>query len=497
MIPWYQIEHKIFAYFLTLFIAVLASCYPAIAGENLEYDFAIGLGGESDDQGHGIAVDANGNIYATGFFEGTADFDPGPDTSYLTSIVGPDVFVVKLDSGGNLVWATQAGQGVLDAGSAITVDDAGNVYTTGTANGNFGQGGDPENTDVFVQKQNSNGGTIWRKLVGGPSSTAAGALINVDTDGNVTVSGVFSATVDFDPGPGTFELTAATDFDAFILILDADGNFVSATAPGLPRDSGNDQDPSSLRGVEGERVDVTTTTDGSGSTYTTGYFSGTVDFDPGEGIAEITSQMDGLSRDIFIVKLAAKEGVIISNLLPEEIVEGARLGLSAPNGGSSYQWLKDGELLLDTDTISGTTEQTLEIDPLSLDDSGTYTCQYDNGLIRAEVETFDFVVDVLALGGGSTDGGSCLIAHLTHGTPLYKELDTLRAFRDGVLLTNSIGSAFANAYYQVSPAVVRWTPSDDKTHRPVAAWFVIAIAAGLSLRGYVTYQRWNTGRNKS
>jgi hypothetical protein len=68
-------------------------------------------------------------------FQGTADFDPGAGTFHLTSSGSDDIFVSKLDSAGNFVWAKAMGGPSGDAGQGIAVDGAGNVYTTGSFQG--------------------------------------------------------------------------------------------------------------------------------------------------------------------------------------------------------------------------------------------------------------------------------------------------------------------------------------------------------------------------
>ena len=83
------------------------------------------FGSTGNDIGSSVAVDSSGNIYTTGTFQGTVDFDPGAGTTNLTSIGGYDVFVSKLDSSGNLVWAKSFGHvgwGMHDQCFSVTVE---------------------------------------------------------------------------------------------------------------------------------------------------------------------------------------------------------------------------------------------------------------------------------------------------------------------------------------------------------------------------------------
>src|SRR5690606_32927100 len=107
--------------------------------------------------------------------------------------------------------------------------------------------------------------------------------ITIDNLGNPIVTGYFEDTVDFDPGAGVFNLTSAGGDDVFLLKLDINGNFVWARAiggTGLSR---------------GESVSC----DKNNNIFITGYFDGTVDFDPGSGVTNITAQ----NTDCFIEKL--------------------------------------------------------------------------------------------------------------------------------------------------------------------------------------------------
>src|SRR5690606_25371176 len=115
-----------------------------------------------------------GNVYTTGYFVGTVDFDPGAGTVNLTSQGGSDIFIQKLDALGDLVWAKSVGGTGNDNGRSIAVDAQGNVYTTGDFRGivDFDPGaGTADLTsqgeyDVFIQKLDALGDLIWAKSVG-------------------------------------------------------------------------------------------------------------------------------------------------------------------------------------------------------------------------------------------------------------------------------------------------------------------------------------------
>ena len=246
------------------------------------YNWAGRFGGSSPDHSLDIIVDAAGNVYTTGYFSGTADFDPGPGTANLTSAGGLDIFVSKLDSDGNYVWAKSMGGVSLshDVGMGIAVDSAGNVYTTGyfSSTADFDPGPGTANLtsagglDIFVSKLDSDGNYVWAKSIGG-ASTDIGYGIAVDGAGNVYTSGYFESTADFDPGPGTTDLTSAGGKDIFVSKLEGSGNYVWAKSMGGTSDD------------YGYGIAV----DGAGNVYTTGHFNGTVDFDPGPGTVNLTS----------------------------------------------------------------------------------------------------------------------------------------------------------------------------------------------------------------
>ena len=256
-----------------------------------DFVWAKSMGGTGSDEGHDITVDSNGNVYIAGFFSGTADFDPGADTSNLTSAGSVDIFVSKLDSSGDFLWAKSMGGTGFDNVYCITLDSSGNVYTTGFfyATVDFDPGIGIANLtsvgsgDIFVSKLNSNGDFIWAKSMGGTTDDS-GFGITVDSSNNVYATGAFSGTADFDPSAGTSNLTSLGSVDIFVSKLNSSGDFIWAKSMG---GTGDDQ---------GNSITI----DPSGNIYTTGYFYGTADFDPGAGTSNLTSVGSG---DIFVSKL--------------------------------------------------------------------------------------------------------------------------------------------------------------------------------------------------
>ncbi len=231
------------------------------------------IGGTGQDFGQSLSVDTLGNVYFTGFFGETADFDPGTDTFNITSLGGMDVFVEKLDSNGDFLWAKQMGGAVSDYSNSIALDVAGNVYTLGRFNEtvDFDPGIETANLisegnpDIFIQKMNANGDFLWVKQIeaSGSFSHKEGNSIAIDPLGNIYATGYYSFQVDFDPGPGVFnQTTVLGSEEIFVLKLDGNGDFLWVKIMGGADDS------------RGNSIAV----DSSGNSYTTGYFGGTAYF---------------------------------------------------------------------------------------------------------------------------------------------------------------------------------------------------------------------------
>ena len=269
------------------------------------------MGGSGLDDGNSITTDAAGNVYTTGQFAGTVDFDPGAGAFNLSSAGNQDIFISKLDADGNFVWVKQLGGTLFDNGLSITTDASGNIYTTGNfreivdfdpGEGTFILTTNPLiGPEVFIIKLDANGDFVWAKQMGGPNSDS-GYSIATDASGNVYTTGSFRETADFDPGTGIFNLTTFGEGDIFISKLDVNGNFVWAQQIG---------------GTENKDIGYSINIDASANVYITGMFEGTADFDPGSTSFNLTSS--GLT-DIFVHKIKQSSAGIIENDFGENLM---------------------------------------------------------------------------------------------------------------------------------------------------------------------------------
>jgi hypothetical protein len=334
-----------------------------------DFVWAKSVGSEGTDALRGLSLDSAGNLILSGYFDGTADFDPGAGTTNLTSTLesggasSEDGFVLKLDSSGDFVWAKSVGGSLRDEFRGVAVDNSGNVYVTGGFRGtvDFDPGAGTTNLttpmtvpinqfqqaessqDAFVLKLNSAGNFVWVKQLGGSADSDVGEALSVDSSGYVHTVGVFQGTVDFDPGAGTTNLTVnngnqqAGGIDPYVWKLDTSGNFVWARAYGSP----------SADTVNAMSVDS------SGNVYTTGYFQVTADFDPGAGTTNLTPVG---TIDAYVLKLSSTGDFAWARHIGGAGQEDGK-GLAADGAGNVYA-MGDFTSTVDFDPGVGTTNLT-------------------------------------------------------------------------------------------------------------------------------------------
>ena len=185
--------------------------------------FATYLGGSSNDDGRGIAVDAAGAVYVTG--ETTSTDFPTLNASQLASGGGDDAFVTKLNALGTRVYSTYLGGSSNDDGRGIAVDAAGTPYVSGaTASTDFPtinamQSASGGGTDTFVTQFNAGGVPVYSTYLGGSSTDVSiSGGIAVDAAGVAYVTGWTNST-DF-PTLNASQATNGGIFDTFVTKLD-------------------------------------------------------------------------------------------------------------------------------------------------------------------------------------------------------------------------------------------------------------------------------------
>ena len=104
---------------------------PLFAQQTAGLEWAKRIGSTPTKRASDMVLDAGGNIYITGTFSGTVDFDPGPGIFNLTAIGDFDIYLTKLTIDGNFVWTRSMGGTGYDEGFSITQNDFGDIYVTG------------------------------------------------------------------------------------------------------------------------------------------------------------------------------------------------------------------------------------------------------------------------------------------------------------------------------------------------------------------------------
>lgn len=297
--------------------------------------WARSFGGADWDYVSAIEYDASGNMYITGSFNSTTDMDPGLGTFNMTSAGYDDAYITKLDAAGNLIWSKQIGAAGPEYVAAMAIDQSGNLILTGQfidtvdfdpGPGVFNMVGSQPTMKPFVLKLDAAGNFLWAKQIGGEIRD-----VKTDVAGNIYVTGHFStANYVFDP-TGAINLPYSGQDDAYVLKLDAAGNYQWAKSFG---GSGRDE-PSAIA------------IDKPGNIYITGSFSDTSDFDPGPGVANLTTPSPGWIS-IFLCKLNSSGDYVWANGI----------------GGPSQNYSRD--IVLDTSgrpIITGMFSGTVDLDP--------------------------------------------------------------------------------------------------------------------------------------
>jgi hypothetical protein len=145
------------------------------------------IGTSADENGNAVAVDAQNNVFVAGSTLGGLDGN--------ASAGAEDIFVVKYDSDGNRQWTRQLGTGATDIAYGVTADSNGNVYLAGRTDGDLNGAGSAGGTDLFVVKFDAAGNLLWTRQFGTAGSDIAYAIAK-DASGNVYLAGGTTGNLD-------------------------------------------------------------------------------------------------------------------------------------------------------------------------------------------------------------------------------------------------------------------------------------------------------------
>lgn len=201
------------------------------------FQWAFSLGGNASlDNLADMLVDGSGNIYITGSISDTVDFDPGLGQQLLNGTSGSSMYLAKYDSSGNYQWAfmidTDPQQ---QEGHSLAFDNSGNILAGMQYHGtvdvdpsaNVATFTNSGSRDFLVIKYSVGGAYLSAFSIGGGSGgpMIMEGVLTCDTQNNVIVTARYYGTMDMDPGPASFTVSAVSTGSVFLAKYSASGGF--------------------------------------------------------------------------------------------------------------------------------------------------------------------------------------------------------------------------------------------------------------------------------
>lgn len=353
-----------FSEFLPLNDAILTSSgakdvFVASINTNMETSWVFSGGSNLDDELTSIEKDASGNIICTGAYWLEATFD---NETISTTDNPKGLYILKLNSNGEMMWLRQIDGADLKAVTAIESDQDDNIFICGyfdqelnlgdtiiTANGN---------TDIFIAKYDSNGQLIFAHNMGYKGDTRAVAM-SLSPSGKIVLGGFYNDTtiIALDTLPAN-----TTDRDVFVACLDSTGN------PLWGRKAGGVHDDE-LTGI---------IVDNDENIFATGYLVGVMNL--GEGIS---IQSSNGNADIYLLKYN---------------IDGTPISAKAL-GGDLVQQTTDIAIFNQTILVSGFFQGDMNFDGINLSTNGninSFVAGFDKQLLTKWAENIDGTGNVFA-----------------------------------------------------------------------------------------------------
>lgn len=335
------------------------------------FNWGFDIGGSvSFNRTRAIAVDPQGNIYVTGAFRSTKDFNPDPDSPFLLSSSGnDDMFVASYTPEGTFRWANRGGASGADTGIAIHWAN-GRVYLTGDFRftSNFSGAAEPQvvvsagNTDMFLATYEDASGELLDLVSIGGSGNDSGEGVTTDGMGNVVVTGFFTNEANFAPFAIDPEIVTGSGMTGYVVSYNDDGdlNWVNAIQTA-------------------GQIGFGDVLHHNGVLRAVGRYSLNTDFDPGAGVTEFNTAANS-NTDLFVAFYQASNGNLTNAFSCDDQVGGScdTNGLVERTSGGVL--------------ASGTFEGTLH-----LPDGGDFTSQGDDDAFLVAFDANGQVLETAAL----------------------------------------------------------------------------------------------------
>jgi hypothetical protein len=280
--------------------------------------FAKAIGGSNDDIAYSIIQSSDGGYVVVG---GTSSFGAG----------GVDIYVVKLDSGGNVQWTKTIGGSYYDiAYSIVQSSDGGYIVAGGTES--FGAG----KADIFVVKLDSSGNVVWAKTIGGSKGDRARSIIQSSDGGYVIVGGTESfgagkadiSVVKLDSSGNVVWTKTIGDGGASSIIQSSDGGYV--VAGGTQSFGAGGWDIYVVKLDSSGNVQWAKTIGGSDWDYANSIIQSS---DGGYVVVGSTRSFGAGYDDMYVVKMDSSGNVLWTKTIGGSYYDGAHLIIQGPDRG--------------------------------------------------------------------------------------------------------------------------------------------------------------------
>lgn len=404
--------------------------------------WAVRAGGANQDECFGVTVDKIGNVFITGFFEGTIAF-PGGSVANLSSNGTYDMFIAKYNAFGVPQWAQRGGGSrigntyITDIGYGVATDTSGNAYVTGHfdlmasfSGGGVGTLSAAGAEDIMIIKYNAAGVPQWVRRAGGVSNDRGFGIV-ADAEGNTYVTGYYSVAANFPGGSVSDISTSNTVPDIFIVKYSPAGVPQWAVSAG-----GGNQQANFGWGIN---------LDNNNNLYVAGGFSTTASF-PGGSVPSISSAG---GQDIFLAKYTQSGIPQWARRVGGSADSEVGLGVGVDGNGKVY--------------LSGTFSGTASIaggsiaDIVSAGNSDAFVIQYDASGVPQLAKT---------AGGSSIDRGRTMAVNAAGDVCVGGFFSATADFPGATSLTSS--SSGMNAFIWKMCMAIPSVPANSALATPAA-----------------------------